>query len=83
MGPYIGRASTRQRHFQVRLVVPASLAGQTVDLLAPEFGARATYLVGGAARAWRAGTVELCAPCRGGDTIRVAITPKITNCSTS
>lgn len=72
--PWIADSSGGQRHFQVRLVVPVSLTGQHVDLLAPEFGPRASYLVDGATRTWHAGAVELCAPCRGGDTLRVAIT---------
>jgi alpha-mannosidase len=74
LGSWLADSSGGQRHFQVRLVVPVALAGQRVDLLAPEFGARATYRVGGAVRVWQAGAVALCAPCRSGDTIRVAIT---------
>jgi alpha-mannosidase len=66
-------SSGTERRFEVRLVVPAALAGQTLDLLAPEFGARATYLVGGTGRPWRTGAAELCAPCRAGDTLRLAI----------
>jgi len=74
LGSWIADSSGGQRHFQVRLVVPTALADQRVDLLAPEFGAQASYLVDGAPRAWHMGAVELCALCRGGDTIRVAIT---------
>ena len=74
LGSWVADSQAGQRHFQTRVIVPAVLAGQTLDLLAPEFGPRATYLVGGAARAWRAGAVELCAPCRTGDTLRLAIT---------
>jgi len=55
------------------LVVPAALAGRAVDLLAAELGSRARYVVAGRAAAWREGDVELCAPCRLGDTISVAI----------
>ncbi len=74
VGSWLADSSSGQRHFQVRLVVPPPLGGQTLDLLAPEFGPRATYLVGGASRAWNAGAVELCTPCRAGDTLRLAIT---------
>ncbi|MEK7667619.1 MAG: glycoside hydrolase family 38 C-terminal domain-containing protein [Gemmatimonadota bacterium] len=73
LGSWIADSADGQRRFQVRVIVPPVLAAQRLDLLAPEFGPRATYLVGGVARAWRAGAVELCAPCRAGDTLRLAI----------
>lgn len=73
-GSWISDSSAGQRRFQAWVVVPSALAGQRFDLLAPEFGPRATYLVGGAGRPWRAGAVELCTPCRMGDTLRLAIT---------
>jgi alpha-mannosidase len=74
LGSWLADSTGGQRRFQARVVVPAALAAQAVDLLTPEFGPRATYLVNGAPRPWRAGVVELCGPCRSGDTIRVAIT---------
>jgi alpha-mannosidase len=61
------------RGLRTVLVVPAALAGRAVDLLAAEFGPRARYTVSGHAAAWREGSVELCAPCRLGDTVAVAI----------
>jgi alpha-mannosidase len=61
------------RSLRTTLVVPVPLAGRTVDLLAAQFGPRARYRVAGRPAAWRDGAVELCAPCRTGDTIAVAI----------
>jgi alpha-mannosidase len=74
LGGWTADSSAGPRRFEVVLAVPAALAGHTFDLLAPEFGPRATYLVGGAARPWRDGAVELCANCRAGDSLRVSIT---------
>ena len=74
IGSWISDSSDGRRHLQATLLVPAALAGQRLDLLAAEFGSRATYLVGGVSRLWQEGTVELCAPCRSGDTVRVAMT---------
>jgi len=65
--------SAAGRRLQTTLVVPRSLHLQRLDLLAPEFGPRATYLVGASPRPWREGAVELCGPCRAGDTLRLAI----------
>jgi alpha-mannosidase len=64
-------AATRQ--LRARVVVPEALAGQSVDLLAAEFGPGSGYSVNGARREWRVGSVELCAPCRSGDTLDIAI----------
>jgi alpha-mannosidase len=61
------------RGLRTRLAVPAALAGRAVDLLAAEFGSRASYLVAGRPAAWREGDVEVCAPCRLGDSITIAI----------
>ncbi|HVO35121.1 MAG TPA: glycoside hydrolase family 38 C-terminal domain-containing protein [Gemmatimonadales bacterium] len=61
------------RHLQTTLIVPSALAGRTVDLLAAQFGQRATYQVNRHPVAWRDGAVELCAPCRDGDTLSVAV----------
>jgi alpha-mannosidase len=74
LGSWLADSAGGQRRFQARVVVPPMLASQTVDLLVPEFGPRASYLVGGATRPWRQGAVELCAPCRSGDTLPIAIT---------
>ena len=73
LGSWIADSGDGRRRFQVRLIVPPPLAVPRLDLLAPEFGSRATYTVSGTARAWQAGAVELCAPCRAGDTLRLSI----------
>ena len=73
IGSWIADSSDGQRHFRTRVVVPGALGGQSLDLLAPELGPRSAYVVGGAARAWSSGSVELCTPCRTGDTLRVEI----------
>ena len=72
-GTWVTDSSAAGRHAQVRLVVPRALADRAVDLLVAEFGPRARYLVNGTAGAWRDGALQLCAPCRAGDTIAVAI----------
>ncbi len=61
------------RRLQTTLVVPGVFAGRSLDLLAAQFGPRAQYQVSGHAAAWREGAIELCAPCRGGDTLALAI----------
>ena len=61
------------RRLQTTVVVPRPFHLQQLDLLAPEFGPHATYLVGGASRQWSGGAVELCGPCRAGDTLHLAI----------
>ena len=61
------------RHLRTTLVVPSAFAGLAMDLLAAQFGPRATFAVNQHAPAWRDGAVELCAPCREGDTLTVAI----------
>jgi alpha-mannosidase len=74
VGSWAGDSSADgARALRTTLVVPAALGGRAVDLLAAEFGPRASYTVAGRAAAWRAGAVELCAPCRLGDTIAVSI----------
>jgi alpha-mannosidase len=74
VGPWVRDSSADGgRGLRTALVVPPALAGRTVDLLAAEFGPRARYMVAGHAAAWREGHVELCAPCRAGDTISVTI----------
>jgi alpha-mannosidase len=72
-GAWVTDSSAQGRHAQARLTVPPALAGRAVDLLVAEFGPRARYQVNGTAGAWRDGTVELCAPCRAGDTLAVWI----------
>ena len=72
-GTWVTDSSAAGRHAQVRLTVPRSLAGRAVDLLVAEFGPRARYQVNGGAGAWRDGALELCAPCRAGDTLAVWI----------
>jgi alpha-mannosidase len=61
------------RRLRTRVIVPAELAGATVDLLAAEFGHGSGYSINGEAREWRAGNVELCAPCSPGDTLSIVI----------
>jgi alpha-mannosidase len=72
-GTWVTDSSAEARRAQVRLVVPPVLAGRAVDLLVAEFGPRARYQVNGIGGAWRDGALRLCAPCRAGDTIAVAI----------
>jgi alpha-mannosidase len=57
------------------LAVPAVFDGLTVDLLAMGLGPRARYVVNGREVAWREGVVELCAPCRAADSLRIEIEP--------
>lgn len=73
LGSWLTDSTAAGRRVQVTAVVPQDLNLQRLDLLAPEFGPRATYLVNAAPRPWREGAVELCAPCRAGDTLRIAI----------
>jgi alpha-mannosidase len=61
------------RRLQTTLVVPPDFAGRTLDLLVAQFGPRAQYQVSGRSGAWREGAVELCARCRVGDTLTIAI----------
>jgi alpha-mannosidase len=72
-GTWVTDSTAEARHAQVRLVVPPALAGRAVDLLVAEFGPRARYQVNGAAGVWRDGALQLCAPCRAGDTLAVLI----------
>jgi alpha-mannosidase len=58
------------------LVVPEPLDGTCVDLLALGLGPGAEYRVNGRAAEWWAGSVELCAPCRAGDALRLEIVPE-------
>ena len=66
-------ASDGARHLQTTLIVPSALAGRSIDLLAAQFGPGAVYRVNRRPAAWRAGAVELCAPCQEGDTLSVTI----------
>jgi alpha-mannosidase len=61
------------RRLQTTLVVPSALGGRALDLLVAQFGPSAAYQVNRRAAAWRDGAVELCAPCRAGDTLSVAL----------
>jgi alpha-mannosidase len=72
-GTWVTDSSAAARRAQVRLVVPPALAGRAVDLLVAEFGPRARYQVNGTDGAWKDGTLQLCAPCRAGDTLAVLI----------
>lgn len=58
---------------ETRVRVPAALAGLTLDLLAAEFGPAVRVSVNGAVRPWRNGTVVLCAPCAGGDSLAIRV----------
>jgi alpha-mannosidase len=66
-------AASGERRLQAWLVVPPALAGRSVDLLAGQFGPRARYLINARPGDWRDGSVQLCAPCRAGDTLAIAI----------
>ena len=57
------------------LVVPPAYAGLTLDLLTLGMGRGARYVVNGSERAWDAGRIALCGPCRPGDTLALAVTP--------
>ena len=72
-GTWVTDSSAEARRAQVRLVLPPALAGRAVDLLVAEFGPQARYQVNGTAGAWRDGALQLCAPCRAGDTLAVLI----------
>ena len=65
-------AST-QGMWEVRLTVPRALDGLAVDLLARGLGPRARYIVNGTPREWRDGRVTLCAPCRTGRAVALAL----------
>ena len=71
-----GRGTPRQAGrstYDATLVVPSALSGRAVDLLAAQFGPNAIYSVNGRTATWRQGAVELCAPCRTGDTLNLGI----------
>lgn len=72
-GTWIRDSSADGRRLQVLLIVPPALASHSVDLLVAQFGPRAQYRVNSRAGTWRDGALELCAPCRAGDTLAVAI----------
>ena len=57
------------------LIVPAELDGLTVDLIERGIGSGAEVMVNGAAVPRSNGHAALCAPCRTGDTVRVAVRP--------
>ncbi|UCC71842.1 MAG: alpha-mannosidase [Gemmatimonadota bacterium] len=59
------------------LAVPNPFDGLSVDLLAMGLGPAADYRVNGDELEWRAGRVELCAPCRAGDRIRIEVVPEL------
>jgi alpha-mannosidase len=73
LGSWLVDSSAQGRRIQTRLIVPAAFAGEAADLLAAEFGPNATYTIGARRAVWRAGVLELCAPCRAGDTLDIAI----------
>lgn len=58
------------------LVVPSAFAGLSVDLLPRGLGPRARYAVNGREVAWEHGVVELCAPCRTDEALRIEIVPE-------
>jgi alpha-mannosidase len=55
------------------LVIPSMFDGLSVDLATRGLGPNAGYRVNGRAAEWRRGDVELCAPCRAGETLRLEI----------
>ncbi len=73
LGSWLADSSAQGRRIQTRLVVPATFGGEAVDLLAAEFGPNATYTIGGRRAEWHTGIIELCAPCRTGDTVDITI----------
>ncbi|MGD2154092.1 MAG: glycoside hydrolase family 38 C-terminal domain-containing protein [Gemmatimonadales bacterium] len=58
------------------LVIPGALDGLSIDLVTRGLGRNAGYRVNGRSAAWRAGDVELCAPCRAGEALRIEIVPE-------
>jgi len=73
LGSWVMDSTPAARTLRTRLVVPTALAGLSVDLLAAEFGPQAAFTVSGRAATLAQGRVGLCAPCRPGDTLDVAI----------
>jgi alpha-mannosidase len=68
--------TTAPTTLRARLAVPGSFDGLGIDLLARGLGPDAEYSVNGTARDWRDGRVPLCAPCRAGDSLTVALEPQ-------
>ncbi len=64
------------QNLHAELAVPTAFDGATVDLLALGLGPAARYRVNGREAEWREGLVELCAPCRDGDSLRIEIAPE-------
>ncbi len=64
------------RRLSASLRVPAALSGQSLDLSPMGLGPRSRYSVNGNVAGWREGRVELCAPCRAGDSLRIEIVPE-------
>jgi alpha-mannosidase len=58
------------------LVVPPALDGLSIDLLTRGLGPDAAYRVNDGLAVWRDGVVELCAPCRADDVLRIEIEPQ-------
>ncbi|KPK82053.1 MAG: hypothetical protein AMS25_04015 [Gemmatimonas sp. SM23_52] len=58
------------------LTVPDAFDGLSIDFLAMGLGPRAQYAVNGREVGWHEGIVELCAPCRAGDSLSIEITPE-------
>lgn len=72
-GPWLRDSTSLDGLLQGRFVVPGALGGRTVDLLVAQFGPRARYAVAARPGSYRDGALELCSPCRPGDTLAVAI----------
>jgi alpha-mannosidase len=73
LGSWLVDSAGSGRSLRTRLMVPAALAGLTVDLLAAEYGPRAVFTVGSRTATMDRGRVPLCAPCRAGDTLDLVI----------
>ena len=58
---------------EARVVIPAPLAGLTLDLLAAELGPRTRYAISGQSAPWRDGVVVLCSDCREGAALTIRI----------
>jgi len=61
---------------EAKLAVPAAFDGLSLDLLTRGMGPRARYIVNARQREWDDGAVELCAPCRAGDSLGIDIVPE-------
>jgi len=75
-GLVIDSAGGSPVRLSAELVIPGAFDGLGIDLVTRGLGRNADYRVNGRSAAWRAGDVELCAPCRAGEALRIEIVPE-------